>query len=252
MTTETQPKHPVLSDDETNQEKVGARPTPHRVAYKTVLAAVVIGILTISALWVFVIRQQENPANATVVTEPDIQVHENTAAKETDVARIEDEYGTINRKLVSLSDRIDRGFKSQQIHSSDVKRNLTVMAESHQSIREAITELGESNQELSRRISEATSRLDALVKNVRALKVVKRKSAARHKPRPVKHPPFQIDAIDIWDDMTYVAISQAGRAAFLKAGEQRSGWTVTGIDRLKGQVAFSGPAGKNYTATLRR
>ena len=165
MKTEKQPEQPISSDDETNPEKAGARPASRRVAYKTVLAAVVIGIITISALWMFVIRQEENPANATVVTEPDIQVHEDTAAKETKVARIEDEYGTIDRKLVSLSDRIDRGFKSQQTHSSDVKRNLTVMAESLQTIKEAITELGESNQELSRRISEATSRLDALVRS---------------------------------------------------------------------------------------
>ena len=252
MTTETQPEHPVLSDDETNQEKVGARPTPHRVAYKTVLAAVVIGILTISALWVFVIRQEENPANATVVTEPGIQVHEDTAAKETDVARIKDEYGVIDRRLVSMSGRIDRGFESQQTHSSDVKRNLTAIAESLQTIKTAIADLEESNQELNRRISEATSRLDALVKNVRSLKVVKRKSVARHKPRPVKIPPFHIDAIDMWDDVTYVAVSQAGRVAFLKPGEQQSGWTVTHIDRIKGQVAFRGPAGQNYTATLRR
>lgn len=228
MMTETQPEQP---------KEAGARPTSHSVAYKTVLAAVVIGILTITVLWVFVIRQEENPANATVIKEPDTQMQEVTEAKDP----------KIDRRLVALSGQIDRGFKLQQTHSADVKRNLTVMAESLQSIKEAIADLGESNRELGRRISEATSQLDSLVKNIRALKVVKRKPAAKHKPRPVKTPPFQLDAIDVWDDVTYVAVSQAGRAAFLKTGERQSGWTVTRIDRLKGQVDFQGPAGQVHS-----
>jgi hypothetical protein len=68
-----------------------------------------------------------------------------------------------------------------------------------------------------------------IVKDVRALKVVKRKPTAKHKPRPVKTPPFHIDAIDVWDDMTYVAVSQKGHVSFLKTGEQQSGWTVMHI-----------------------
>jgi len=243
MTTDTQPEQP---------EEAGARPASHRVAYKTVLATVVIGILTISVLWVFVIRQEENPANAAVISEPDIQVQEITEVKASKIKRFEDQYETINRRLVSLSGQIDRGFKSQQTHSADVKRNLTVMAESLQTIEVVIADLGESNQELNRRIGEATSQLESLVKNVRALKIVKRKSAAKHKPRPVKIPPFHIDAIDVWDDVTYVAVSQAGRAAFLKAGERQSGWAVTRIDRLKGQVDFQGPAGQVHSVSLQR
>ena len=126
------------------------------------------------------------------------------------------------------------------------------MAENIQTIKSAIADLGETNQALGRRISEATSRLDTLTKEVRAFKVVKRKPTAKHKPRPVQTPPFQLDAIDVWDDATYVAISQAGRVAFLKVGEQQSGWTVTHIDRLKGQVDFQGPAGQVHSVSLQR
>ena len=252
MTTETQPEESVISDDETNPEIMGAQPVSHRVAYKTVLAAVVIGIFTISSLWVFVIWQADNPANATVVTDPDNQVHEDTAAKSSKIEQLEDQYGIIDRKLVSLAGQIDRGFESQQANSLDVKHNLTIMAESLQSIREAIAALGESSRELSRRISKATSRLDALVKDVRALKNAKRKSKARHKPRPVKHPPFNIDAIDIWDNLTYVAVSQAGQVAFLKPGEQQSGWTVTRIDNLTGQIDLKGPAGQIHSVSVQR
>ena len=252
MATETQLEDPVILDDETNPEIVGAQPVSRRVAYKTVLAAVVIGILTISSLWVFVIRHADNPASNTVVTDPDNQVHEDTAAKSSKIESLEDQYEIIDFKLVSLTGRIDRGFESQQTHNSEVKRDLTVMAESLQSIREAIAALGESSRELSRRIRNATSRLDALVKDVRALKNAKRKSKARHKPRPVKHPPFNIDAIDIWDNLTYVAVSQAGQVAFLKPGEQQSGWTVTRIDNLTGQIDLKGPAGQIHSVSVQR
>lgn len=252
MTTETQPEQPILSDDETSQEKAGVRPSSRRVAYKTVLAAVVIGIFTISALWAFVIRQEENPADVTVTTESDTQVYVDAEAIGTVAARSKDKYDQIDRRLASLSGRIDRGFETQQNHSTDVKRGLTAMAESVQMIKTSVADLVEGNKELSQRISEAISQLDTLTRNVRSLKVVKRKPAVRHKPRPVKTPPFHIDAIDVWDDATYVAVSQAGRTAFLKPGEQQSGWTVTRIDRLKGQVDFQGPARQAHTVSLQR
>jgi hypothetical protein len=252
MATDTQPEEPVILDDETNPEIVGAQPVSHRAAYRTVLVAVVIGILTISSLWVVVIRQADNPVNATVVTDPDNQVHEDSEATSSRIEPLEDQYEIIDRKLMSLTGRIDRGFESQQTHHSQVKRDLTVMTVGLQSIREAIAALGETSQALSRHISKATSRLDALVKDVRALKTAKRKSEARHKPRPVKQPPFQIDAIDIWDDLTYVSVSQVGQVAFLKPGEQQSGWTVTRIDHLTGQVDLKGPAGQVHSVSVQR
>ena len=58
--------------------------------------------------------------------------------------------------------------------------------------------------------------------------------------------------IDLWDDTVYVAISQSGQVTFLREGEHRSGWNVVHIDRAKGQVAFRGPAGQDYSASLRR
>ena len=252
MATETQSEEPVNFDNETNPEIVGAQPVSHRVAYKTVLVAVVIGILTISSLWVLVIRQADNPANATVVTDPDNQVHEDAATKSSKIEPLDDQYEVIDFKLMSLTGRIDRGFESQQTHNSQVKRDLTVMTESLQSIREAIAALGESSQALGRHISKATSRLDALVKDVHTLKTVKRKSEARHKPHPIKQPPFHIDGIDIWDDLAYVAISQAGQVAFLKPGEQQSGWMVTRIDHLTGQIDLKGPAGQVHSVSVQR
>ncbi len=252
MTTETQVEQPVLSDDEIIPKKTGAKPSSHRLAYKTVLAAVVIGILTISVLWMLVIRQEENLTNKSVVTGTDIQEHENIEAKGSDVTHIKDEHEEIDRRLASMSGQIDRGFETQQTDSMDVKRNLAVVAESFQTVKVAVADLSQSNKELSQRISETTSRLDLLVKGVRSLKVVKRKALAKHKSRPVKVPPFHIDAIDMWDDITYVSVSQMGRAAFLQAGEQRAGWTVIHIDRLTGQVDLTGPAGQAHSVLLQR
>ena len=114
-----------------------------------------------------------------------------------------------------------------------------------------IADQRETNQQLDRQINESISRLDTFIKDARAPKVVKPKPAARQ-PRPVKTPPFQIDAIDVWDDLTYVSVSQAGQVAFLVAGEQQSGWSVTRIDRLKGQVDLRGPAGQAHSVLLPR
>ena len=252
MKTETQLGQPVLSDDEAKPEAAAVQPTARRVAYKSVLDAAFLGILTISALWLFVIRGEGRPVIEAPVTEPGKQVPESTLAKALPAREAESAVVLIDRKLASISDRIDQGFEAQQTLSSVVKREFAAMAESLQAIKAAKADFVESNKELSRRISEATSRLDTLVKEVQALKVVKRQPTAKHKPRLVTTPPFQLDAIDVWDDVTYVAVSQAGRVAFLKAGEQQSGWTVTHIDRLKGQVDFQGPAGQVHSVSLPR
>ncbi|MCU7804240.1 MAG: hypothetical protein KZQ96_13665 [Candidatus Thiodiazotropha sp. (ex Lucinoma borealis)] len=252
MQNETHPEQSTLPDEDAIQEDAVAQPTVRRISYKTVLAAVVIGIIAISVLWLLIIRQEGNLATDPMVTEPDIQAQADTEVKGSKVTRSKDEYGAIDRRLVSMSGRIDRGFQAQQTDNSDVKRKLTVMAKDLNEIKVAISDLGESNKKLGRRVSEATSKLETITKEVRALKVVKRKPTAKSKPRPIKTPPFHIDAIDVWDNATYVAVSQAGRVAFLKEGEQQSGWTVTHIDRLKGQVDIQGPAGQAHSVSLQR
>ncbi|MEJ1366458.1 MAG: hypothetical protein RPU32_08035 [Candidatus Sedimenticola sp. (ex Thyasira tokunagai)] len=252
MQSEMHPEQSTLPDEEAIQEDAVAQPTARRIPYKTVLAAVVIGIIAISVLWLLVIRQEGNPATDPMVTEPDIQAQADTEVKGSKVTRSEDKYGVIDRRLVSMSGRIDRGFEAQQTDNSDAKRKLTVMAKGLKEIKVAISDLRESNKELGRRVSEATSKLETIAKEVRALKVVKRQPKAKPKPRPAKKPPFHIDAIDVWEDVTYVAVSQTGRVAFLKEGEQQSGWKVTHIDRLKGRVDLQGPAGQAHSVSLQR
>jgi ribosome-binding protein aMBF1 (putative translation factor) len=252
MTTKKQPKQPISLNEEASPKDAGRQPATRRVAYKTVLVAVVIGIITISVLRIFMVRQEGSPVTTASVAESDVPAHESKVAKALPATKTDPVVESTIRKLASLSSQIDRSFEVQQIHSAVVKQDHAAIAENIQTIRAAVAELGASQKALARQISESASRLDSLIKDVQALRVVKRKPVTRHKPRPVKSPPFHVDAIDVWDDVTYVAVSQAGRSAFLKVRDQQSGWTVTGIDRLKGQVDFTGPTGQIHSVSSQR
>ena len=252
MKSENQPDLSVLLEEEVNPENSGVKPAARRIAYKTVLATVVIGILAISILWIFVIPREGSQANASLVPESDMRVHEASVSNGLQVAGIEDQIGKIDRSMASISDRIGQGFESQQNDSANVKNQLSEMTQDIQAIKVTIADQRETNEELGRQINEAISRLDTLINETRAPKAVKRKPSVRQKTRPVKAPPFQIDAIDVWDDLTYVATSQAGRVAFLKSGERQFGWTVTRIDLLKRQVDLQDPAGQVHSVTLPR
>jgi hypothetical protein len=200
----------------------------------------------------FVIPREGSKANTSLVPETDKRVHEATLSNELQVAGIEDHIRKIDRSMASISDRIGRGFESQQNDSAVVKSQLSDMTQVIQAIKATIADQTETNRELGEQINEAISRLDTLINETRALKTVKRKPSARQKTRPAKTPPFQLESIDLWDDLTYVATSQAGRVAFLKTGEQQSGWTVTRIDHLNGEVNLQGPAGQVHSITLPR
>jgi len=252
MKSERQPEQLVSSDDEVNQEDAGVKPVTRQIAYKTVLAAVVIGILIISVLWMFVIPRERSQANASLVPESDMRVQKVSVSNGLQVAGIEDQIGKIDRSMASISDRIGQGFESQKNDSINVKNKLSDMTQDIQAIKITIADQRETSQELGRQINEAISRLDTLINEIRAPKAVNRKPSARQKTRPVKAPPFQIDAIDVWDDLTYVATSQAGRVAFLRTGEQQSGWKFTHIDRLQGQVDLQDPAGQVHSISLPR
>jgi hypothetical protein len=252
MQNETHREQSTLPDEETIRKEGVMHPIARRMPYKTVLAAVVIGIIVISLLWLLVIRNEGNPSINPMLTEPDLQTQADAEASGLKLTRSEDEYGAIDRRLVSMLDQYDRGLQAQQTNNSDVKRELTVMTEGLKELKVLISGLGKSNKEIGRHVSETTAQLKTIAKEVIALKVVKRKPITKPKARPAKIPPFHIDAIDVWDDVTYVVVSQAGRVAFLKQGERQSGWMITHIDRLKGQVEIQGPAGQAHSVSLQR
>ena len=181
-----------------------------------------------------------------------------------DVSRLEDVFFEIDFAVAecdlcfafcsieSLSELINQWFEALSADHSSVDRELSGLANSMSAIHESIAELRKGNEELKQRIDAAQSQLQAIAKDVSGLKIATKKQVAKQRKHVAAKPPFHIDAIDLWDDALYVAISQDGRVTFLREGEQRSGWNVTHIDRAKGQVAFRGPAGQDYSASLRR
>ena len=133
-----------------------------------------------------------------------------------------------------------------------MSHELTGLASIVSAINESIADLRNGNEELKQRIADAQSQLQAIAKEISGLKIATKKKAATQQKPAASLPPFQIDAIDLWDDAVYVAVSQNGRVAFLREGEQQAGWQVAHIDRLKGQVAFRGPQGQAHSASIRR
>ena len=252
MTTEQQPEQINPSEKEGKQDKAEEQPRSRRLAYKSVLTAVVVGIVVISALSLSKIQRQEKPLDELQIQNSNTQTREVIKTPEPEISPAEDKVEQIDWRLTSLSGRIDRGFEAQVAHSTDVKQSLASVAEGVRAIKVAVADLTESNHALRQRIDDSIARLNTLIKETQKRSPAQQKPAARPKPAPAKTPPFHVDAIDVWDDMTYVAISQGGRVAFLKSGEQQSGWTVAGIDRLKGRVEFKGPHGQNHSISLQR
>lgn len=252
MTTEQQPEQVNPSEEEAKLDKAEGQPRSRRLAYKSVLTAVVVGIVVISALSLSMIQRQEKPLDELRIQDSNTQTRDVIKTPELEVGADEDKVERIDQRLTSLSGRIDRGFEAQVANSTDVKKSLASVVEGVRAIKVAVADLTESNHALRQRIDDSITRLNTLIKETQKRKAAQKKPAARPKPAPAKTPPFHVDAIDVWDDMTYVAISQAGRVAFLKSGEQQSGWTVARIDRLKGRVEFKGPHGQNHSISLQR
>lgn len=250
MEIDRQQEQQVPSENEINRNSIAEKLFAGPVAYKVVLASVVTGIIVVCVLWVFVARQAGNQNSMAPLTIPDVKTQEK--AESTELINAQREYEAIHRKLELASNRIDENASVQIEHRAFVKNEITAMSDSINVIKEMITTLEGSHEEISRQINESRLGLNVLAKEVLALKVVKHKSATRNKAKPVKKPPFVLDAIDVWDGVGYVAISQAGQASFLKVGDQQSGWTLTRIDHSKEQVSFKGPDSKVYTTSVQR
>jgi hypothetical protein len=252
MNTETQAVQPDPSDEVSLLADAEPQPTTRRLPYKSVLVALVIGALTVGVQGLLVVGEESVPASKTSKPLAATQVEPEAMPGGMARAQTDQDIALIDQKLTSLSDQIDRRFETLQAIVVEGRRTLSTLAEQVQTISVTIADLGKNNQNLFQRMGETTHRLETLSKSVQTLTVTKRKPIAKKKPASATQPPFQIDAIDQWDDQTYVVVSQAGQVAFLKAGEQQSGWTLTHIDRLTGQVAFTGPDGTAYSVSVAR
>lgn len=235
---------------------------PKRSSRKTLLIAALVSVITIGAL-VALGDQVDTLHNGAAMPEHPTRAlpERKTKARDVDIDGIaagtgaQPETGaseTIMRAIDGLSTRVNQWFESLRTEQSSANRDLSVLAAGMSVIQESIAELRKGSDELIQRIGDAQSKLHAIAQDVHGLRIAGQKKAAAQQKQAASVPPFLIDAIDLWDDAVYVAISQNGQVAFLREGEQQSGWQVTHIDRLKSQVAFRGPEGQDYSTSLRR
>ena len=154
MTTEHQPEQVIPSEDAPKLDEAEEQPRSRRLAYKSVLTAVVVGIVAISALSLFVIQRQEKPLDDLQIQESNTPNQAVIKTPEPEIGPAEDKVEQIDRRLTSLSGRIDRGFEAQLAHSADVKQSLASVAESVQAIKVAVADLAESNHALRQRIDD--------------------------------------------------------------------------------------------------
>ena len=260
-----QPEHPKK---DALHDNAAAQTISFRSLHKTVLVAAVIGAVTIGVLLTimfgFSIGTGESDYQAGVSESsfadavtgiPDAASLMIEAAVEPftpEISQAEQPQDLLHLTLDSCIGRVDQGFDALQAGQLVMKKELPAMGEGIRVIQDTIDDLRLGNELLSQRITEIQTKLKSIAKDVRGVKTSKKRSTAKKRKPVIKTPPFQIDAIDLWNDVIYVAVSHKGRAAFLKEGEQQSGWLVTQIDRLKGEVGFRGPAGQIHSVTVRR
>ena len=262
MENETQVEQPDNRERNAVHEKNKVQAKSARSSKKTILVAVVISVITIGALAIlrgqFDSLQKEaaavgqNVAALDKTMESGIGAGIDGHAIDKTPPQTSGTFDTIERSIANLSERIGQWFESLRTDHSSMNQELSGLANTVRVIHESIADLRKGNEDLKQRIDAAQSRLQVIAKDVRGLKIAAKKQVAKRQKSAAEKPPFHIDAIDLWDDAVYVAISQDGRVTFLREGEQRSGWHVTHIDRAKGQVTFRGPAGQDYSASLRR
>lgn len=251
-------------DAEQNDASVDVvgQPKPRRSSRKTLLIAAIVSVITIGAL-VMLRGQVDALHHGTAAPEHAIPAlpESGTKAMAADIDRmavgssVQPESGTTETIMLAIegvSDRINQWFESLRTEQSSTNRELSGLAAGMSEIHESIAELRKGNDELKQRITDAYSQLQAIAEDVRGLKIASKKKAAAQQKQASSVPPFLIDAIDLWDDAVYVAVSQNGQVAFLREGEQQSGWQVTHIDRLNKQVALRGPEGQDYSTSIRR
>jgi len=256
------PKQDALHDEATDQS------TFHRPSRKTILIAAVIGVVTIIALSVvmfgYVFESNNSDYQAGINKLPFDDVVSGIAAPaglmsetssesfNSEISQTEQPQDLLHLKLDNCIGQVDQGFDALKAGQLIMKKELPAMGEGVRAIQDAIADLRLGNELLSQRITEIQTKLKTIAEDVRGLKTPKKRITAKKRKPVIKTPPFQIDAIDLWNDVVYVAVSHKGRAAFLKKGEQQSGWFVTQIDRLKDEVQFRGPVGQIHSVTVQR
>jgi hypothetical protein len=227
-------------------------PRPSR---KTLLFAAVVGALTIAAL--VTLRGQTQRADdvsgAAKHTVPALDAGAaNLRAPNAEPSLTEDIAERIVDRIEALSDRIEGRLATSAAERASLNQALADLSDSTRTLQASTAELENGRGVIEQRIADTHARLADIARDVEGIKAANQARAATQRLRTAGEPPFHVDAIDIWDDVLYVAVSQGGQAAFLREGERQSGWEVTQIDRSKGEIVFRRPDGQAYTASVGR
>lgn len=157
----------------------------------------------------------------------------------------------IEHRLDVLSESLTQRLRHLESESGGIRSDLSSMAGQVRPVQDEVAALAETNTRILRQVEAVLSRLQVIATDIQALKA-RPKPAVRPPAKPPVAPPFHVDAIDHWDGATYVAISQNGRAAFLREGERQSGWRLTAVDPSTGKVTFQGPKGQVHSVSVPR
>ena len=198
-------------------EKNIVQPKSARSSKKTILIAVLVSVITIGTL-VALRGQIDSLRNDTTPVEHSVAVIDKTTVSGTgadidemfagkDPQQTGGTFDVIERSIENLSERIGQWFESLSADHSSVNRELSGLVNSMSAIHESIAELRKGNEELKQRIDAAQSQLQAIAKDMSGLKIATKKPVAKQRKHVAGKPPFHIDAIDLWDDAVYVAIS---------------------------------------------
>lgn len=261
MENETKSEHSSSPEKDIARESGAEHPRPVRSSRRTMLLAMVIAASTIGAL-AFITGLVDGPWNTAMPVHTAVPVADGGSTNVTGekdagatvkpVPALDGMFETIKRGIEDLSNRITEWFDATKADHLAMNRALSELAGSVSAINESLAELRKGNEELKQRVTEAQSRLEGIARDVRGFKTAAQRNVEAQAKRAASTPPFHVDAIDLWDDAIYVAVSQDGRAAFLREGEQQAGWQVVHIDRSKDLVAFHGPEGQDYSASVGR
>ena len=105
MRTETRAVQPDPSDEVSLPADAGSPPTARRMPYKSVLAALVIGVLTVGAQGLLVVGEESVPVNETSEPLPGNPVEPEAMPGEMAHVQTDQDIASIDQTLTSLSDQ---------------------------------------------------------------------------------------------------------------------------------------------------
>lgn len=155
-----------------------------------------------------------------------------------------DELAALREQVRGLSERVSAlGSRLQEM--ADLEQRIVTLEQTHAQTRQ-------DQETLTQRVEQQGRRLEAIVVPRPAPARSSRSSGAaggapggRMAAAPQARLPFAVLGVEHWGGVAQVAISRAGGASWLAAGESLDGWQVLAIQG--GEVVWRAPSGQTVT-----